>query len=114
MSFDTLVNIAIFAVALFLMFRFGCGRHMMGHAHSEAHAGAHGGSGGPPVGVDEDVDPVCGMVVSGSSSTTATYEGRTYYFCSDSCRRRFESSPATSAAKATPHADEAGHRHGCC
>jgi YHS domain-containing protein len=115
MSFDAVINIAIFAAALFLMVRFGCGRHMMGHAHSHAHAGAPGGgSGGPPVAPNEDVDPVCGMVVNTSSAITATFEGKTYYFCSDSCRKKFEASPTAYSPKASAPPRDAGHRHGCC
>ena len=115
MSFDTVINIAIFAAALFLMVRFGCGRHMMGHAHSQAHAGAPGGgSGGPPVAPNEDVDPVCGMVVNTSSANTATFEGKTYHFCSDSCRKKFATSPAAYAARAVALPRDAVHRHGCC
>ena len=115
MSFDTVVNIAIFAAALVLMVRFGCGRHMMGHAHSHAHGGAPGGgSGGLPVAPNEDVDPVCGMVVSTSSAIAATFGGKAYHFCSDSCRKTFEASPATYAAKAVAPTRDAGHRHGCC
>ena len=58
MSLDTLVSLALFAGALFLMMRFGCGAHM-GHAHG--HDGTHsdhsdvggrsnaGGGGLPPL-----------------------------------------------------------------
>jgi protein SCO1/2 len=39
-------------------------------------------------------DPVCGMkVVATDQSPHGTYGGRTYYFCSDSCRERFEKAP---------------------
>jgi YHS domain-containing protein len=115
MSFDAVVNIAIFAAGLFLMVRFGCGGHMMGHAQSHAHVGAPGGGAdGPPVAPNEDVDSVCGMVVSASSAITATFEGKTYHFCSDSCRKRFEASPATYTAKVAAAPRDAEHRHGCC
>ncbi len=42
------------------------------------------------------VDPVCGMDVDTSSSTTVQSErnGKTYYFCSADCRRQFEASPS--------------------
>jgi Cu+-exporting ATPase len=36
-------------------------------------------------------DPICGMVVSKSSSLKSERAGRTYYFCSDGCKRTFES-----------------------
>jgi len=39
-------------------------------------------------------DPVCGMEVEDTGSAPqAVHEGRTYYFCSESCRDRFEASP---------------------
>ena len=40
MSLDTLVSLALFAGALFLMMRFGCGAHM-GHAHSQGRSNSH-------------------------------------------------------------------------
>ena len=41
-----------------------------------------------------DRDPVCGMEVEDTPDTSrAVHEGRTYVFCSDSCRERFEESP---------------------
>jgi len=73
-----------------------------------------GALGGPPVAPNEDVDPVCGMVVSASSAITATFEGKTYHFCSDSCRKKFAASPAAYAAKAVAPPRDAGRRHGCC
>lgn len=36
-------------------------------------------------------DPICGMVVSKSTSLKSERAGRTYYFCSDGCKRTFES-----------------------
>jgi len=42
----------------------------------------------------EVIDPVCGMTVevAGARHTTER-DGRTWYFCCDGCRRRFESEP---------------------
>jgi xanthine dehydrogenase accessory factor len=43
----------------------------------------------------EAVDPVCGMtVVAGPASHPLRRDGVTYYFCSVSCRRQFETDPA--------------------
>jgi YHS domain-containing protein len=36
------------------------------------------------------VDPICGGPVIESESEQVEYKHRTYYFCSDDCRRRFE------------------------
>jgi Cu+-exporting ATPase len=39
-------------------------------------------------------DPVCGMTVDEASAAgTSVFDGRTYYFCSDYCRRAFEANP---------------------
>ncbi len=40
------------------------------------------------------IDPVCGMEVDDQTTQDrATYEGRTYYFCSADCRDEFQASP---------------------
>lgn len=40
------------------------------------------------------VDPVCGMEIEpGPETARVKYRGKTYYFCSDSCRRQFVSHP---------------------
>ena len=40
------------------------------------------------------VDPVCGMAVHEEADSLRTeYAGRTYYFCSESCRASFEKEP---------------------
>ncbi len=40
-------------------------------------------------------DPVCGMLADeGKAAGTATYNGKTYYFCSARCKVRFETAPA--------------------
>ena len=42
-----------------------------------------------------EVDPVCGMTVDPAKTTLrAELEGRTYWFCSPGCKRRFEANPA--------------------
>jgi YHS domain-containing protein len=39
-------------------------------------------------------DPVCKMDVEESkAAATAKYDGKTYYFCSESCKVRFETKP---------------------
>lgn len=40
------------------------------------------------------IDPVCGMeVVDEDKALKVTYEGRTYYFCSEDCRDEFNEAP---------------------
>jgi YHS domain-containing protein len=39
-------------------------------------------------------DPVCGMeFAQEKAATRAEYKGRTYYFCTEACRRQFEQGP---------------------
>ena len=48
-----------------------------------------------PAAADGAVDPVCNMAVSKvSASTTRTFGGQTYYFCSVGCAEAFESEPS--------------------
>ena len=51
-------------------------------------------------------DPVCGASVETDTPVTFEQEGRTYYFCSRDCRRKFQQSPErfVSGATATPAA----------
>lgn len=45
-------------------------------------------------------DPVCGMNVGeGKAAATAVYDGKTYYFCAQGCKARFDTSPETYAAR---------------
>jgi len=40
------------------------------------------------------IDPVCGMTVDPKHiDILTTYEGCTYYFCADGCRKAFEADP---------------------
>lgn len=94
-----------------LLMRFGCGSHVFGHGHGR-HAGHRGRDSAGTVGgqgrlPEKAVDPVCNMTVETKTAKTAAYEGTVYYFCSLSCRDKFESSPAT-YVKPTAR----GHQHG--
>jgi Cu+-exporting ATPase len=50
-------------------------------------------------------DPVCGMTVDETTAARAVHAGTVYYFCSDSCLRRFEANPAAyvAAGHHAPH-----------
>lgn len=94
----------------FLMMRYGCGAHMTGrHGHGSHGHGGHGSGG------DSDFrDPVCGMTVTAHGAAAASVRaGHTYYFCSVSCRDKFEQTPdkylAAPAQEEQPHG---GHHHG--
>jgi YHS domain-containing protein len=45
------------------------------------------------------VDPVCGMEVNTANAPTATYNGQTYYFCSEEDKAKFQKSPEQYAGK---------------
>ncbi len=51
-----------------------------------------------------ETDPICGMEVDRGKATTAgrtsAYRGKTYYFCSDQCKRQFDANPGTLAREA--------------
>ena len=41
-------------------------------------------------------DPVCGMSIDeDSAEATSTYQGKTYYFCSEDCKEIFDKEPET-------------------
>jgi YHS domain-containing protein len=93
---EALLYFALWAVLIFLMMRFGCGAHIMGHGHGDERApGKPGDSAGelrwvPP---KKDTDPVCGKVVATDRAKPSVYDGNVYYFCSRECREVFEAAP---------------------
>ena len=41
------------------------------------------------------VDPVCGMTVNENTAPAkAEFQGKTFYFCSEECKARFQQDPA--------------------
>jgi YHS domain-containing protein len=47
------------------------------------------------------IDPVCGMPIAPAAAQShLVYEGVTYYFCSESCRRSFDQAPSSYASRA--------------
>jgi uncharacterized membrane protein YraQ (UPF0718 family)/YHS domain-containing protein len=58
-------------------------------------------------------DPVCGMKIDRAKAFTASFGGRTYYFCSEGCRSTFEADPERYARKshAPVEARVATHAH---
>lgn len=96
---QTLLYFLLWAGFIFLMMRFGCGAHVTGHGHR--HGGSKPGSGTdlPDTNArrtqpEKARDPVCGMTVDTANAKSSVYDGRIYYFCSQSCRDKFEASPA--------------------
>ena len=66
----------------------------MNHNHQHAHV--HAG----------EVDPVCGMTVDPAEAAGSSRIGdRTFYFCSTSCKQKFNADPAAYGAAAPASAD---------
>lgn len=105
-SLKSLGTLLFWGLLFFLMMRFGCGAHTMG-GHGHGGHGKHGADG-------QERDPVCGMTVDpGVAAGASVHAGKTYYFCSTSCRDEFEKAPAryASAAARGEH-QQGGHHHG--
>lgn len=100
---EDLLYFALFAGLFFLMMRFGCGSHVMGHHHGPHEARDRPGS-VPPVGIGRSVppataiDPVCGMTVGTETAKSSVQDGTVYYFCSAAHREQFEADPGRYAA----------------
>ena len=98
-SLKSLAWLLLWGGLFYVMMRYGCGAHMMGgHGHHEKRD-----PGSAPF-----KDPVCGMAVSpGKAAAAALHDGDIYYFCSKSCRDKFERSPESylnAANEGEPHA----------
>ena len=119
----TLLYFAALAGLFFLMMRFGCGAHVMGHGHGQHEDHGRDDDGGkresrwsPP---ETDVDPVCRMGVQTRDSKSSVYHGKVYYFCSVEHRNAFEANPekfvgasARVGASGTDGANSMEHHHG--
>ena len=47
-----------------------------------------------------EVDPVCGMEIDAAKTAFhSEYKGQTYHFCSDHCKRTFDSNPEVALNK---------------
>ena len=86
MQLENVLYLLAWAGLFFVMMRFGCGAHVMGHGHSHSQSRTT-----PP---DRAVDPVCGMNVETATAKSALYGGGVYYFCSQECRAKFGAAPA--------------------
>lgn len=113
---EALLYFALWAGLIFLMMRFGCGAHVMGHGHGRDTAG--GGVGKavehatirwvPP---ETDMDPVCGRAVKTDNAKPSVYDGDVYYFCSRECREVFEAAPEAYLGSDKPNTPEPEHSH---
>lgn len=108
---------ALWAGVIFLMMRFGCGAHVMGHGHAdheERPGGSTGADGKAPWKAPEtDIDPVCRMSVRTDSARSSVYRGTVYYFCSTEHRDAFETEPERYVGPQTGAAPtRMEHQHG--
>lgn len=94
---EALLYFAFWAGLIFLMMRFGCGAHVMGHGRDSrnAHrsAGSETGRELRWTAPESDVDPVCGKTVATDKAKLSVFDGTVYYFCSRECRELFEAAP---------------------
>jgi YHS domain-containing protein len=74
----------------------------MNHHATMSHA--HDGAISPVDARQLAKDPICGMMVDKATALTTERGGRTYYFCSASCKRTFEN-PERGDAKAQERPD---------
>ncbi len=102
---QTLAYFLLWGAFIFLMMRFGCGAHIMGHGHSRRHSGgmpgasqSSGGTGSSPP--SKEIDPVCGMTVEMAEAKSTVHDGNVYHFCSQNCREKFEVSPQSYLGRA--------------
>ena len=108
-SLKSIGSLLLWGGLFYVMMRYGCGAHMMGgHGH-----GKHGGQ-GDMTAAGDGKDPVCGMTVGAQSAAAASVRGgKTYYFCSTSCRDKFEQAPEKyTGASAQGVPQQEGHHHG--
>lgn len=88
---QSLLYFLLWAGLFLVLMRFGCGAHVMGHRRG--HGGHHPGQDRTAFGQhasQEEMDPVCGMTVKTASAKSSLYSGLAYYFCSTTCRDKFE------------------------
>ena len=108
-SLKSLLWIVLWGGLFFVMMRYGCGAHIMG---GHGHHGSHGDTG--PTAGGGNKDPVCGMTVDPKSGAAASmHGGNTYYFCSTSCRDKFEQAPEKYVSASAPGGEKPSeHQHG--
>jgi YHS domain-containing protein len=107
---ESLIYFLVVAGLFLFMMRFGCGAHVMGHGRHHGRSNHQGRDDrqNPPA---RATDPVCSMTVETASAKPSLYQGRVYYFCSTTCREKFEASPDTYARgpKGPSQMKEASH-----
>ena len=108
---QTVLYLLLWAGLFFVMMRFGCGAHIMGHG-GHGHRGSHEGSRDRLQEPAIAIDPVCGMTAATPGAKSSIYRGKAYYFCSTPCREKFEAAPQQFLGEKPLGAAEGGHHHG--
>ena len=81
------------------------------HSHQEENSEKGGSNSILFKGAPMAKDPVCGMDVATNKAVKSYHQGTAYYFCSESCKKTFESNKDAYV----PATDRGGHMgHGCC
>ncbi len=66
----------------------------------------------------QERDPVCGMAVDAAKAKdagrTTVFEGKTYYFCNESCKKQFDADPAKYVKKPKADGTAAAAMSDCC
>jgi YHS domain-containing protein len=115
MQIQDILYYVFWAGLFFVVMRFGCGAHIMGHGrHHGASEPDHAPRTSVPSVQDRVTDLVCGMILQASAAKTAAYQGQIYYFCSQDCREKFEAAPESYVKSASVASLEKEHQHGCC
>ena len=118
MELQNVLYLLLWAGIFFVMMRFGCGAHVMGYGHQHdgkrPDEGRRPGSSATLLAPEKDVDPVCGMTIQTVTAKSAMHEGHVYYFCSQSCREKFEAAPTSYVKPASAPSQEGEKHHGCC
>ncbi len=113
---EALVFFALWAGVIFLMMRFGCGAHVLGHGRGTTQPG-DGAASTPSADLrwvppKKDIDPVCGKTVQTGTARSSVHDGYVYYFCSRECREVFEAAPDVYVGKgATQDHRQVEHSH---
>lgn len=116
MQLQNVLYFLLWAGLFFLMMRIGCGAHVMGPGHhhrSRPDDGPNPASGGPWEAPSQNTDPVCGKTVDAATAKSSFYQGHIYYFCSQDCREKFESAPASYTRTPNGIPQQKEHHHGC-
>jgi YHS domain-containing protein len=111
---EALLYFVFWAGLIFLMMRFGCGAHVMGHGRGAGDERQDPDSEAPElrwVPPEKDVDPVCGKTIETGKARSTVFDGSVYYFCSRECREQFEAAPQLYVPRAgqSPEQQEASH-----